>query len=190
MVKEIILKIEPNASRILKHYGLTLDYYSEIVSSGGSIKSHLNTFSQNKIAKLHKELFPGKPKHGTILNWLTTFDNQKLCKSCSTFKLKTDFRLNKSNYDGLNSHCKSCHSYATSGTQPSRQARYRANKLQRTPKWANLDKIQEIYNCCPDKYQVDHIIPLSGEFVSGLHVENNLQYLTALDNQIKGNKLQ
>lgn len=64
----------------------------------------------------------------------------------------------------------------------------KANRIKRTPKWANLEKIKEIYKNCPNGYHVDHIIPLQGNLVSGLHVENNLQYLTAYDNLVKGNK--
>ena len=68
-------------------------------------------------------------------------------------------------------------------------ANRRARKLQATPKWANLDKIKEIYLNCPKGYHVDHIIPLCNENVTGLHVENNLQYLKAEDNIRKRNKL-
>ena len=70
-----------------------------------------------------------------------------------------------------------------------RQAKRRADKLNATPKWTNLKKIKEIYKYCPRGYHVDHIVPLKGVNVCGLHVENNLQYLTAQENISKGNKL-
>jgi hypothetical protein len=58
-----------------------------------------------------------------------------------------------------------------------------------TPKWANLDAIKNFYDETPEGFHVDHIIPLRGENVSGLHVEYNLQYLSAEENLIKGNKV-
>ena len=65
----------------------------------------------------------------------------------------------------------------------------RAIKLRAIPKFANLDKIKEIYKNCPKGYHVDHIIPLNNPIVCGLHVEWNLQYLSAKENCSKGNKL-
>lgn len=69
-----------------------------------------------------------------------------------------------------------------------RNASRRALKLKATPIWADLEKIKEIYRTCPEGYHVDHIIPLQGEYVSGLHVEYNLQHLSATENRQKSNK--
>lgn len=76
-------------------------------------------------------------------------------------------------------------------------AKYRACKLNATPAWADLDKIQWFYNYAiwlsqitGVPHEVDHIIPLQGENVCGLHVENNLQVIPMRDNRIKGNKLE
>ncbi len=62
-----------------------------------------------------------------------------------------------------------------------------ARKLRAIPLWANIEKIKEIYRNRKKGYHVDHIIPLKGVNVCGLHVENNLQYLTAKENILKSN---
>lgn len=49
--------------------------------------------------------------------------------------------------------------------------------------------IFKFYVECPKGYQVDHVIPLCGKKVSGLHVSWNLQYLTESDNHKKCNKV-
>ena len=72
-------------------------------------------------------------------------------------------------------------------TQRAVTAKYRASQLKATPKFANLKKIKEIYKNCPKGYHVDHIVPLQGKEVCGLHVEYNLQYLTKSENLSKSN---
>lgn len=69
-----------------------------------------------------------------------------------------------------------------------KSAKERAARLQRIPLWANLKIIEEFYLNCPPGHHVDHIIPLSGKLVSGLHVIENLQYLLVKDNLSKSNK--
>ena len=56
------------------------------------------------------------------------------------------------------------------------------------PKWADLEKIKQIYIDCPKGYHVDHIVPLNNPVVCGLHVENNLKIVTAEYNLKKGNR--
>ena len=56
--------------------------------------------------------------------------------------------------------------------------RYKAAKLNRTPPWADHDKIKELYGAASQAgYEVDHVVPLQGLTVSGLHVHQNLQLL-------------
>jgi hypothetical protein len=63
-----------------------------------------------------------------------------------------------------------------------------ARKRTQTPKWADRKAIQKFYRACPPGFHVDHVVPLHGRYVCGLHVLNNLQYLPALDNLSKGNR--
>lgn len=67
-------------------------------------------------------------------------------------------------------------------------AKRRADSILRTPKWADLEKIKQVYINCPKGMVVDHIVPLRGKNVSGLHVHTNLQYLTPSENSHKGNR--
>jgi hypothetical protein len=67
-------------------------------------------------------------------------------------------------------------------------AQRRATKLRAMPKWADIAAIKAIYAQCPKGYHVDHIYPLKGKNVCGLHVAENLQILPAQDNLRKSNK--
>jgi hypothetical protein len=62
-------------------------------------------------------------------------------------------------------------------------AKRRAAKLQRTPAWADHDRIANTYRLAADfGLEVDHIVPLQGKLVSGLHTHHNLQLLTPTEN--------
>lgn len=78
-----------------------------------------------------------------------------------------------------------------------RTARYRAKKLKATPPWLTNEQsadIQAMYTLakrfetlCNIRYHVDHIVPLAGKDICGLHVPWNLQLLPASINLAKSN---
>lgn len=85
--------------------------------------------------------------------------------------------------------------HAHPGFVATQRAKRRSREIQATPAWADLDAIAAIYRQAADltkstgiSHHVDHIIPLQGRHVCGLHVEGNLQILPWHHNIAKSNK--
>lgn len=80
-----------------------------------------------------------------------------------------------------------------------RAAKRRAVRLRATPAWLTNNDYREILGYYTDAQKlseqngidhvVDHIVPLQGKDVCGLHVPWNLQTLTKYENASKGNRL-
>ena len=75
-------------------------------------------------------------------------------------------------------------------------AKQRAAKKQAIAPWANMNEIKKIYEQSVELtkktgnlHHVDHIYPLQNKYMCGLHVETNLQILTAHENMAKGNRV-
>ena len=78
--------------------------------------------------------------------------------------------------------------------------KYNTSKLRRIPNWISLEELEQIkivYQIAANmskldgiQYDVDHIIPLQGNKVSGFHTLSNLQIITHIANCTKGNRYQ
>ena len=98
--------------------------------------------------------------------------------------------------------CKLCYAKVWSKRNPHKvcamASKRRASIRKQTPTWLTPDElwmIEEIYelaqkrtNLFGQKWEVDHIIPLNGKNVSGLHVPTNLQVIPAKVNRHKSSK--
>jgi hypothetical protein len=82
---------------------------------------------------------------------------------------------------------------------PDRYAAYsmcrRARRLEATPLWADVKLILAWYGLArvmsdtmSEKYEVDHVVPLRGRNVCGLHTQDNFQIITRSENARKSNK--
>ena len=134
----------------------------------------------------------------------------KSCRICSTEKPLDLFIKSKAFKSGYDTICRDCSrakvqewrkqgkrdSAAESrryyqrypGKVNAKSAAYQQRKRKACPLWADLKAIEAIYMGCPSGYEVDHIVPLKGETVCGLHVAWNLQYLPMSINRSKRNK--
>lgn len=81
------------------------------------------------------------------------------------------------------------------GRTLAKAARYRAAQYRATPKWADRLEIQKVYDLASRfrslgcDFHVDHVIPLQGKQVCGLHVHNNLEIIEARANRSKSNQI-
>lgn len=170
-------------------------------SSLGITKSKLEYILQTRISSL----IP-KAKQAQWHVHLLSLVGLRRCFDCEEIKELSEFINSAAKFDGVTGLCKSCASlrskqFKEDNPEYSREYRqahpaqhreycatYKASKIGATPPWADLNKIKEIYNNCPEGMHVDHIVPLRGKNVCGFHVENNLQYLTPEENTRKSNR--
>ena len=195
---EILLKLELDQDTQLKKSirglpGYTVHELITAIISTSSIDEAAKAlgYSNNPIKQSIRELLSSKKyldrssKFGEAIvtkSWRYTLlseINYRHCWGCDSVLPYNNFYKDSTDPLNISSECKTCHVHRT-----------RIQKLdiiKRTPKWADLTAIRKFYNECPEGYHVDHIIPLKGKEVSGLHILSNLQYLSAKENLLKSN---
>jgi len=129
---------------------------------------------------------------------------RKTCYTCKEEKPASAFAVDRYKKDGLKGACKTCdgrrrakHKKDKPHLDSASAARRRAAKLQAAPKWSEEETNRvwtmlreagdRLYKETGVKYHVDHIVPLQGKNVCGLHVYNNLQLIPETENLQKGN---
>lgn len=164
----------PDLAVKLKHYNVSHDTFVDALISGNSLTRSIG-IAQPKASRLIQSLFPDKPKTTIKLcTWLLETHELKACTRCKLCFPFSNFYIEKGRRSGFSNNCKSCD---------------RTRESSRQPKWADIQAIALIYANTPKGCHVDHIIPLNGKNVCGLHVEGNLTYLPEKLNMAKGNKM-
>ena len=114
-------------------------------------------------------------------------------------KIKKSHEWQKENKDRYKQIAKKCYEN-TKHKKFAWQALARAAKRNAVPKWVNENLKQEIQKFYIEAraktketgidYEVDHIVPLMGENVCGLHVPWNLRVITRFENRSKQNRFE
>ncbi len=184
--------------------GITLDKLLEqlVYAYDKKIKPSDHLYSFFKIAKgtltrFYKGTFPDRDgvKNKDIIRWLLDKEKLRICPGCFEILSYTEYCKNKDDTFGISSYCRSCQSVyrkdyysRNKGEEIHNNSLRKADISDRVYPWSDLEGIKEFYINRPPGCHVDHIIPLHGTLVSGLHVLSNLQYLSIEENLSKGNK--
>ena len=132
----------------------------------------------------------------TLRGWMLTGGESKSC-GCYLRDIKSTGRTPEQEMAVRRERCR-----LSARKNPARvkanKIKYEAKLDRATPKWltesdwASMNRIYEearrLTRKTGVKHQVDHIIPVNGDNISGLHVPTNLQILTQSENVAKSNR--
>jgi len=147
---------------------------------------------QQAIEQKLTRYFTGKPcKHGHITEKLLSNRTCVECKRLDKIKWGSQPHIKSASIARANAHNKKHPEMHLARTR-----KRQAALLQRVPTWgphahliiAKYQLANMLSQASGEPYHVDHIIPLQGKKVSGLHVFSNLRVIPGSDNSKKSNK--
>jgi len=151
-----------------------------------------------KLQKVFGASITSKPSGMSINTFLLLEFGFKRCAVCADILNVDSFCKNMSEAIGYSSKCRDCTSEQRKLIAPeinALTAKRRATKKHAKPQWLSREQEQKMLSYYSEArkksketgidYQVDHIVPLQGKNVCGLHVPWNLQVITADDNRRK-----
>ena len=154
-----------------------------------------------KTEKLFTEFSKNKTRKDGLMGYCKPCQQEKRKNSDQKYREDRNASARKWRFENKEAHLAALKRYRTK-RQPVRtalQVKRKAAKLQRTPAWlteSDLLHIQCLYQVAAMRtresgyaWHVDHILPLQGKTVSGLHVPSNLQVIPATENLQKSNKI-
>lgn len=140
----------------------------------------------NLINKTWRSNNPEKTKCGYRKKYHKNIEKERLRGRKKYAKYKKEYSLKRKVWETNNR-----------GKRNAVEAKRRAKKLNATPKWLSVDQIAEIKMfyiqakelswLSEGGLDVDHIVPLQGRNVCGLHVPWNLQIISSHANNVKFN---
>lgn len=154
-----------------------------------NLKRHCKWYLKNKVVEKRKSLLSYYSTRESNINSVKQYQ-----KSNKDKYQKTQQKWRKENSDYVKRR------YKKWAKQNPDKIRGYYNQRQKhihqaTPKWADMDKINEIYKESARiseetgiPHHVDHIVPLVHPDVCGLHVHANLRVISATENCKKSNK--
>ena len=132
----------------------------------------------------------------TLRGWMLSTDESKSC-GCAQIETNTKYHTPEAKIAAKRGNSRR-YNHNNPALVKAIQVRYRGKLVRATPCWlteADWKAMDEIYFKARRltketgiQHDVDHIIPLQGKSVSGLHVPGNLQILTHSENVSKSNK--
>jgi hypothetical protein len=183
---------------------LNAKYRETYAANQKEIRARKNAWYQDNKETLEKKRAEKREKTNARKRELYAANKEQIQQKKAEYRAmnREKFRKYATDWYNKNKDTALGRSKSWKASNPDKIASYvrnrQAAKLQRTPCWITAKQLKQIEHFYAQakklefetgiRHHVDHIIPLQGKMVSGLHVPENLTIITAKQNLRKNNK--